>query len=77
MKLKNHYFNIMEVKTKYNLRDKVWVIFENKATEKFVTQIDVFVGEPRVKITYELNYTSGDVDESKLFTSKAELLKSL
>ena len=66
-----------EVQTKYYIGDRVWLISNNKAIEKIITQFDVVVSDNGIKITYELNYESIDIDESKLFTSKEELLKSL
>ena len=67
----------MEIETKYNIGDKVWLISGNKAVEKMITQFDVIINGPRPKITYQLNYESTDVDEYRLFKSKEELLKSL
>ena len=70
-----------EVQTKYYLGDRVWLISGNKAVEKIVTQFDIIVegtyDHPEIKVTYELNHESTDIDENKLFTTKAELLKSL
>lgn len=65
------------VETKYYIGDRVWLVSNNKVVEKIITQFDVVVSDNGIKITYELNYESIDIDESKLFTSKEELLKSL
>ena len=70
----------MEIETKYNIGDKVWLICGNKAVEKMITQIDVAIKESEdshKEITYRLNYESIDFDECRLFDSKEELLKSL
>lgn len=70
-----------EVQTRYYIGDKVWLISKNKAVEKIITQFDITVSgtydHPEIKVTYQLNYESDDIDEKKLFTSKEELLKSL
>lgn len=72
---------MLEVQTKYYLKDRVWLISGNKAVENMITQFDIAVEGtydcPEIKVTYKLNYESGDIDENKLFTSKEELLKSL
>lgn len=72
---------MLEVQIKYYLKDRVWLISDNKAVEKMITQFDIVVDgtydNPEVKVTYGLNYESENIDENKLFTSKEELLKSL
>lgn len=77
VKQKNHYFNMQKVKTKYDIRDKVWLIYENKATERVITQVEIIVNTQKSKVTYQLNHKTTDYDEYKLYTSKEELLKSL
>lgn len=66
----------MEIETKYNIGDKVWLICGNKAVEEIITRIDVAINDHK-EITYQLNYESIDFDECRLFDSKEELLKSL
>lgn len=72
---------MLEVQIKYYLKDRVWLISDNKVVEKMITQFDIVVDgtydNPEVKVTYGLNYESENIDENKLFTSKEELLKSL
>lgn len=68
----------MEISTKYNLNDTVWVVSGNKVIQKLVTMYKIKVDNThKVKVTYQLNHDDIDVDESKLFASKEELLKSL
>ena len=68
----------MEISTKYNLNDTVWVVSDNKVIQKLVTMYKIKVDNTHnVKVTYQLNHVDIDVDESKLFASKEELLKSL
>ena len=70
-----------EVQTRYYIGDRVWLISKNKAVEKIITQFDITVSgtydHPEIKVTYQMNNESDDIDEKKLFTSKEELLKSL
>lgn len=68
----------MELNTKYYIGDRVWLISGNKAVESIVTLYRITVdSDNKQKVTYELNHCGSDVDESKLFSSKEELLKSL
>lgn len=68
----------MEISTKYNLNDTVWMVSDNKVIQKLVTMYKINVDNAHnVKVTYQLNHMDDNVDESKLFASKEELLKSL
>lgn len=60
----------MEIKTKFNIGDKVWVVINSKASEIEVAAISItkdgiFYGESRY----------GMHRESECFETKAELLK--
>ena len=68
---------MQKVKTKYDIGDKVWLIYENKAVERIITQVQIIVNAQKAKVTYQLNHETTDYDEYKLYTSKEELLKSL
>ncbi len=68
---------MQKVKTKYDIGDKVWLIYENKAAERVITQVQIIVNAQKTKVTYQLNHEITDYDECKLYTSKGELLKSL
>lgn len=81
----------MEIKTKYNIGDKVWTMFRNKVIYFIISRIEVRVDEKETSIVYtskdiydEYSYLAGrDVkrnfvrSEDKLFPTKDELLKSL
>jgi len=68
----------MEVNTKYDLEDKVWVVNNNKVEKQTVTGIVVFHTEYNIEIEYELNSVSNIyIPEHLLFKTKEELLKSL
>ena len=67
----------MEVKTKFNVGDMVWYIYNNKVSHLDVTAVSISVysdSDPIIKYTLHYDY---ELDESKLFTTKEELLKSL
>ena len=68
----------MEANTKYDIKDNVWLINENKAVRMFVTGLVVTFTEPDShEVKYSLNYSLGDIPESCVFKTKEELLKSL
>jgi len=67
-----------DVNIKFNIGDRVWLIYENKAVEKTVTMYDVNIDKNKaVSIYYELDYVSEKYYEDRLFPTKEELLKSL
>ena len=48
----------MEAKTKYDIKDNVWLINENKAVRMFVTGLVVTFTEPDSHdVKYDLNYS--------------------
>ena len=68
----------MEAKSKYDIKDNVWLIDENKAVKMFVTGIVITSTETdNYAVNYELNYSSRETSESQLFNTKEELLDSL
>ena len=73
----------MEIKTKFNLRQKVYFIWGNKVQSLQIDSISVKAialggGEKEIEISYQLNgLTTDRFDESDLFATKEELLKSL
>ena len=73
----------MEIKTKFNLRQKVYFMYENKVNSLQIDSIIVRVialggSEDEIEISYQLNGPTTDrFDEKDLFATKEELLKSL
>jgi hypothetical protein len=68
----------MEAKTKYNIKDLVWLVYENKVVKMTVTGLGITViGHDNYEVKYILNYTLGDITESQVFKTKEELLESL
>lgn len=70
----------MTIETKYNIGDKVWFIEENKPESDVILSIEINVYKGECIIEYYLfangNYPYG-LNESILFPTKEELLKSL
>lgn len=76
----------MDIKTKFNLKDSVWFMKDNKPVNALISAIETFnVGTDQDKIKYNGRKISNSVSwldytnllEGKLFNSKDELLKAL
>ena len=68
----------MEAKTKYDIKDNVGLVNENKAVRMFVTGLVVTFTDPDSHdVKYDLNYSLCEIPENKLFKTKEELLASL
>lgn len=72
----------MTIKTKYNIGQEVWFIEDNKVCNKKITAIHLHIYESGSDISYscspsEFGKLLNSVNESKLFPTKEELLKSL
>lgn len=69
---------LMEAKTKFDIKDNVWLVNENKAARMIITGLVITITEPdNYEVNYELNYSSREIPESLLFNTKEELLESL
>ena len=69
---------MMEAKTKYDIRDNVWLVNENKAVKMIVTGLVITTTEPdSYEVKYDLNYSLCEIPESRVFKTKEELLESL
>ena len=67
----------MVVESKFSIGDKVWYISSNQVLGQIITGVGISVeGDKEPKITCTVHYDE-DIDESKVFASKVELLKSL
>lgn len=67
----------MEVHTKFNINDTVWVVCDNKVVQKHITGIEISVEDSAVpKITYT---TIGDIKypEQDVFKTKQKLIDLL
>ena len=72
----------MEIKTKFNLGQKVYLLWNNKVIYPQIESISVRVdalgnGEKDISIIYELVELDKRFDEEVLFATKEELLQSL
>lgn len=69
----------MVIETKYDLGDKAFVLYNNKIYVVIVTGITINV-ESRTTITYKIRFPSGgetELDKSRLFSTKEELIETL
>lgn len=74
----------MEVKTKFNLGDEVWMMESNKAVSGSIKELTInirFNGKNTIKYAIKVLWKSHIWDttryEEELFPTKEELLKSL
>ena len=70
--------NMMEVKTKYDIQDTVWMVSNNKVVKVIVTGLGITItGPDSYEVFYSVNHSSIDIPENQLFKTKEELLESL
>ncbi len=70
--------NTMKVTTKYNLRDKVWYMSQNRPQCGQVTYVYIRItGKDKYNVSYHINHDAGNWTEDLLFDSKQELLETL
>lgn len=72
----------MTIETKYNIGQEVWFMNKNKACSDIITAIHTYTTETLLNTTYGFGNTIrtqivSTVQESDLFPTKEELLKSL
>lgn len=68
----------MEVNTKFNIRDEVWLVDEKKVVKMIVTGLVITTTAPdSYEVKYDLNYPLHDISESRVYKTKEELLESL
>ena len=68
----------MEAKTRFDIKDNVWLVKENKAVRMFVTGLVITATDSdNYEVKYDLNYSLCEIPESQLFKTKEELLESL
>lgn len=67
----------MEVQTKFNINDTVWVVSDNKVVQRKITGVEITVVDPsKPEIIYA---TIGDIKypEQDVFKTKQEIIDSL
>ena len=68
----------MEINTKFNIRDEVWLVDENKVVKMIVTGLVITTTAPdSYEVKYDLNYSRCEIPECMVFKTKEELLESL
>ena len=69
---------IMKATTKYDIGDQVWSLRGNRAARLDVTRVIVSIeGDGLCEVSYSLHYGDGEINESKLFKTREELLNTL
>ena len=67
----------MEVKTKFNINDNIWVIYDNKVVRQKIKGIEISVDtENEPEIIYTL-LEDKRFPESRIYKNKEELIDSL
>lgn len=71
----------MKIETKYNIGQKVWFILKGKVVKDVVDMIHIHIGGDE-NISYSFNGRRASglfeiIEESSIFPTKEELLKSL
>ena len=70
----------MVIETKYDIKDRVWIILNNQAREVTILGILVNTNTISNSITYRVSNGSGDtinVSETYVFDTKVDLIESL
>ena len=62
---------------KFNVGDTVYYMEDNKVESSIITSITYYIRKNEINLTYYLNDYTLSKEESKLFSSKIELLNSL
>ena len=62
---------------KFNVGDTVYYMDDNKVKSSIITDIDYYIHKNETNLAYYLNDNTISKGESKLFSSKIELLNSL
>lgn len=66
----------MEVNTKFNINDIVWVVSDNKVIQQKVRGIEISVEKKVITITYSL-LNDNTYTETELYKTKQELIDAL
>lgn len=70
----------MTIETKFNLGDKVFVLYNDKIQEVSVTGVYAFYEYNPIHINYRVKFVAGGetkLSEDRLFATKQELINSL
>lgn len=67
----------MEIKTKYNLEDKVWALVNNTPKEITIVKIKFMAQRNTRNSLWYADSNGNGYTEQRLFSTKEELLKSL
>jgi len=68
---------INKIKTKFNIGDTAWVMYENRPAELKVISISISLWKKCTNVSYYVDGLILSIEESKLFKTKKHLIKSL
>ena len=66
----------MEVYSKYNINDIVWIINRNKVIQQKIQSVEITADKDKAEIEYTF-IGGGKLPEDKVFKTKQELIDSL
>lgn len=72
----------MNIETKFNVKDKVWFMEDNKPVVETIWNIEISLGDNSPKVKYIFFHKKSNDNhryflEEEIFATKEELLKSL
>lgn len=72
----------MQIETKFNVDEEVFIMFQNKVQKSKIYWIDIRVYSEGISIKYDIRtvpegYCDGQIPENRIFATKQELLNSL
>lgn len=69
----------MTIETKFNPKDRVLILHDNKVTELEVLVVRAWINTESVSISYRMRLGAdyADIPEEKCFATKDDLIKSL
>lgn len=69
----------MEVKTKFNIGDTIYFMYDNKVCNSFVRSVSVWIGKESTDIKYYMDRDKDriPITEDESYATKEELIASL
>lgn len=69
----------MEVKTKFNIGDTIYFMYDNKVCKSSVRSVSVWIGKESTDIKYYIDWDKGriPITEGESYATKEELIASL
>lgn len=73
----------MQIKTKYNIGDKVFFVFENKIVEAKIHSIEAKIEKKEIQYSYTVLFITSEtcetirLDENQMYKTTSQLFKDL